>query len=234
LFIGPHTLPEIIYEDSDLMVINKPPGLHSVNQVSSPESSLAAWLIKTNSSQAYVGKENEDGGLVQRLDNETSGLMIAARSQQNWEKLREMLLNGKIEKYYYCLVEGIFEEESVTIDNFIGSPYRSASKVRVYKLHPEKPHRTLPATTVFDLMQTNKELNFSLLKASAATARRHQVRAHAAFLNHPLVGDTLYGSMTLLPSDYPVSFFLQASSLKFMHPRTSKQMEFKLDAPKLN
>ena len=96
---------------------------------------------------------------------------------------------------------------------------------------PGKPHRALAAETTFELIKTSKLKNLSLVRAIAPTARRHQIRAHAASMEHALVGDTLYRSSASLGDSYPVSFYLQACSLSFLHPVSGKRLEFELEVP---
>lgn len=222
-------VPEIIYQDKNLLVLNKPAGLHSVRQKGSENFSVAQWLIQKDSSLEQIGNSG-DAGLVQRLDFDTSGLLIAAKDNSIWEALHKLIMQGGLKKYYFCLVEGIPEEKNIEIKSFIGSPYRRASKVKVYKKNPGKPHRALAAKTNFSLLSFNKKSKFSLFKAEASTARRHQIRAHAAAIGHPLVGDSLYGAKQIL-DQYDAGFYLQASFISFLHPLTGKKLEFMLQIP---
>ena len=233
--------PTVVFEDQDIMVVNKPAGLHSVKLSSSDNPSVAKWLAEIRPSMAEIGNNAADAGLVQRLDFETSGLMLAAKSTKIWERLHHSILAGEIQKSYFCAVEGIIEERKISVDSFIGSPYRRSKKMRVYPKDScsKPPKRALDAKTVFelekkidfaDITSSPANLGSCLLKVSAATARRHQIRAHAAFIKHPLIGDKLYGA-TLNLSDYPVAFFLQASSLKFRHPISAEFLSFKIDIP---
>lgn len=238
--------PLVVFEDQDLMVINKPAGLHSVRLTDSDNPSVAKWLTETRPEMAAIGNSPADAGLVQRLDFETSGLMLAAKSSAIWQRLHKSILAGEIHKSYFCAVEGILEQQKISIESLIGSPYRRAKKMRVYPKDSLKksPKRFLDAKTVFELEQiTNSgiaadsqivsgscNLSACLLKVTAASARRHQIRAHAAFIKHPLIGDKLYGASLSL-SDYPVAFFLQASSLEFRHPVSNQFLSFKIDLP---
>jgi 23S rRNA pseudouridine1911/1915/1917 synthase len=224
-------LPEIIYEDAELFIINKPPGLHSVAQANSKAYSLAEWLAERNPKISKVGKQPGDCGLVQRLDFETSGLMLAAKNNKIWECLHALIMQGQVEKYYSCLVEGILDQTRIKLDSFIGSPYRRGKKVRVYEKKPGKPHRALAAQTEFELIKANKLKNLSLLKVFALTARRHQIRAHAASIGHALIGDSLYGSSIKIEGLYPVAFFLQASRMSLNHPKTQSKLEFSCEIP---
>ena len=221
--------PKIIHEDKHLLVLNKPSGIHSVRQKKSPHFSVAQWLIERNLEIEGVGKPG-DAGLVQRLDFDTSGLLIAAKSNSIWEAIHAAIMKGEVLKYYYCLIEGLLEEKNIFVDSFIGSPYRRGTKVKVYKTNPGKPHRALAAKTKFSFISSNQKSKISLLKVEASTARRHQIRAHAAAIGHPLIGDSLYGSSSDLDG-YAGGFYLQASFLSFKHPASGERLELELQIP---
>lgn len=225
----------IIYEDSWLIVINKPSGLHSVDQKKSTENTLASLLKKHYKDISKASPRPEDGGLVQRLDKETSGLILAARNSQVWQNLFKMLSEGKIKKSYLALVEGKAQKVKI-VEAAIGSPYRSAQKVRVYKNSTFKEKRILPAKSKFILQNYYKSQNVSLIEAFAPTARRHQIRAHCAFEKMPLVGDSLYGSKRKLSEIFPDNdslpkFFLHAWRISFIHPESNKEMSFEAKIP---
>lgn len=201
----------IVYEDNQFLVLDKPGGIHSVRQENNSDYSLALWLIERDPEAGRVAIRPGDAGLVQRLDFETSGLILAAKDKESWQNLREQLMQGKIEKRYHCLLEGKLPEQEVSVSNFIGSPYRSGSKVRVYEKMPGKPHRALAASTKFSTKGVAPKSSNTLVEVTVATARRHQIRAHAAYLGHPLVGDKLYGSKSSMGVEFSSAFYLQAS-----------------------
>ena len=223
----------IIYQDQHLLIINKPSCIHSVKNSLKANVSLADALIKWDPSQEECSPNASDAGLVQRLDYETSGLIIAARKLDIWEKLHKQILAGEIKKTYIALVHGQVPK-SIEISNYIGTPYRRAKKMCVYQ-KPTKKDRALEAASKFQRLWFSKDRECSLVKVTAPTARRHQVRAHASYIGHALIGDKLYGSIQNLGSflarpdneDYP-SFYLQANYLSFVHPITRKKLTFNL------
>lgn len=224
-----HLEPKIVYQDDDIFVLDKRPNCHSVINEKNANNSLAFWLKTYFPAQEKIGKSENDCGLIQRLDYETRGLLIAARNQKCWDKLFTDLQQGKIEKYYYCLMKGKLEQKKMEIKGFIGSPYRSATKMKFYKDKPAESERALPSETVFELKKYYPEKDFSLAKAFANTARRHQIRVHAKVLNHPLVGDKLYDPQLDDGYKTPLTFFLQASYLSFKHPVSGQPLSFTKD-----
>lgn len=214
-------LPFVLYEDSHCFVLDKPSEMHSVAARAGVARSLAARLIEAEPGLAWVSEKEGDAGLVQRLDYETSGVILGAKDRAAWQYFRNLLQTGKIQKSYLILTEGKFPSE-LAMNNFIGGQYRRSKKVQVYT---RKRERTLAAFTNFVSVEYWNSSDISLVRAFAPTARRHQVRAHAASAGHPLVGDTLYGSrrqlQEVLSSNRPDTlpqFFLQAESIQFTPP----------------
>ena len=227
---------QIVFEDEHLLVINKPSGWHSSIVGDSRENTIAGLLLEKYPGIAEASLKPEDAGLVNRLDFPTSGALLAAKNRKVWEKLREQLLAGEIEKSYLALVEGLFPETPVTAQSFLGNPNRNAKKIRVYHKDPGPKARALPARTEFRLIRQLLDQQASLIRATAHVARRHQIRAHAADLGYPLVGDALYGSNRLFSSICPKAnpapeFFLHAGTLKLQHPATGKLLELEIPQP---
>lgn len=218
---------DIIFEDDYFLVINKPSGVHSVMQSESVLNSIAASLLMRDVQLAEVSSKADDAGLVNRLDFETSGILLAAKTREAWIKLRAILLSEAVEKNYLALVEGKPDEHQI-VEAFIGSSYRRASKVRVFGKKPRKKERALPARTEIDLITHYPELDCSLVRASAHLARRHQIRAHAKYSGHSLVGDEAYGSSRVLSKvlgfEAP-KFFLHAERVRFKHPFTDARVD---------
>lgn len=229
--------PVIVYQDADLIAVNKPAGMHSVDVSGGSEKTLAAWLRSKFPKIETASEKPGDGGLIQRLDSSTSGLILAAKNRPTWEKLRAQLLAGEIEKSYLALVEGLFPKKPTTTESFLGNPNRNAKKIRVYHENPGPKARALPARTEFILVLDHQGPKVSLVRASAHVARRHQIRAHAADLGYPLVGDTLYGSSRPLSSLLPGAdgilpeFILHAELVIVTHPKTGEIIELQAPMP---
>ena len=223
----------VIYEDEHILVINKPALIHSVSQAKSDSPSVASWLRGTYPGIEMASLDKDDGGLVQRLDFETSGIIIAARTRKSWEALRLQMEEGKIEKSYSVLLEGL-TEKAFEVRSWIGSRYRGSKKVTVYTTQEK---RSLPAVTQFKLVRHLPDKNCSLVIASAGAARRHQVRAHASHAGHPLVGDKLYGGAGELADRLERSdleappFYLHAKSVQLKHPIDGKTLCFEAPIP---
>ncbi len=212
---------EILFEDDFIIAINKPPCTHSVMQGSSRENSIAYSLFKRNPGACAVSFKEDDAGLVHRLDFETSGVLIAAKTRDVWIALREQFSGDKIKKTYLALVEGEFPETAV-VSSRIGSRHRRGKKVRVYPESSDAP-RTQPAQTSFEQVKFIPDHSCSVVRAFLTSGRRHQIRAHASETGHPLFGDSLYGSTRSVSDtvystrDVP-SFLLHASSIVFPYP----------------
>jgi 23S rRNA pseudouridine1911/1915/1917 synthase len=200
---------DVIAKRDGWLVVNKPPNLHSTDR-SEGGPSIAALIARDYPECRDASPHQEDCGLVNRLDYGTSGLLIAARSRKDWELLHSLFTGGRVEKEYLVLLEGRFEGP-ILVENYLGTPHRGAKKVKVYTAKPPRRARALPAATAFRSLRYDPESNATAAGARTYTGRRHQVRAHAAFLGHPLLGDHLYGATT--PCPLPRPFFLHAAKL---------------------
>lgn len=214
-----------IYEDDFLFIVEKPCNTHSVGvkNTKSEVPSIGEILAEKYNN---IGENPLEGGLINRLDYETSGLMIGAKDSKTHKALREMIQRGAIYKKYLALVEAELDTDE-TVQGWIGSRHRGSKKVTLWTKKP-KQERALPATTYIKPMRkiySTSNTIATLVEVEAHTARRHQVRVSCAAINVPLVGDSLYGSKTEL-SDWQISlddknqrkFLLHASYVKFLHP----------------
>lgn len=214
-----------LYDDSDIFAVYKPPGVHSVRLPEGGGASVADALARHDPTLVNASHHPGDCGLIQRLDRETSGVLLGAKNREAWDRLFADLLSGAIKKTYVALTQGELRER-ITFSSYIGTPHRGAKKVKVYEKEPAKSARALAGTTVFSPLTRPCPAGMSLVIAQASPARRHQVRAHAAFLNYPLVGDTLYGATSSLAgiTRSAREFFLHASEARFIHPRSGAEV----------
>jgi 23S rRNA-/tRNA-specific pseudouridylate synthase len=216
---------KFLFDDGDIFAVYKPAGAHSVQLRKGGGWSIADELLRENPSLGKASDKPGDAGLVNRLDEETSGILLGATSRSVWEKLYRQALNGEVHKKYAALAEGRSTKE-FAITSFIGSPHRGASKMKVYEKRPPSWARALEGTTKYSPHLYIPLHAVTILLASASPARRHQVRAHAAHLGVPLVGDSLYGSTRPLPPIIKSSriFFLHAYKVSFTHPIFGKEI----------
>ena len=214
--IGKKILPlDVVFEDAHLIIINKPREMHCVTLTQEDEPTLADGLVALSKCFLCASTDGREAGLVQRLDYFTSGLIMAAKNLDIWKALHEMFLCGEIKKYYIALVEGSLKDEKLVIETQLVDAGHSVN-VKIGKIGD------LKRTEVSILKETGQ--GASLVKIRADRAHRHQIRAHLAYMGHPLVGDDLYGSTStlkqinnLLPER---GFLLHASELNFKHPIT--------------
>jgi len=225
----------ILFEDDSLLIIDKPSGIHSANLPDLTGPSIANLIAQSYPECLHASEKKEDAGLVNRLDFETSGLMIAAKTREVWQFLRSALLKEEVQKLYFALVDGKAPEK-VYDEVYIGSPYRRAKKVKVYKDEPPKNRRALPAASEFQLIEYEERSNVSLVLVKVDSGKRHQIRAHARHLGFPLTGDSLYMSKRRLADLFPEesevpAFFLHATEISLLHPVTKRKMIFAAKIP---
>lgn len=232
---------EILYEDSSLLALNKPPCCHSAAlPAGKGGESIASVLLAAWPSLAAASEKPEDCGLIHRLDFETSGVLLAARTREAWKALRASSKAGRIAKRYTFLAEGLWKQEG-KVEAFISSRYARSKKVQVSSSQPRSSARALPARTNFKATHQWPLLNISLVEAGLFEGRRHQVRALAAFLGSPLVGDALYGASTSLrPLMIPLKdgdnylvpdFLLHAQGIDFPHPLSGRSLRISAPLP---
>jgi 23S rRNA pseudouridine1911/1915/1917 synthase len=233
----PENIPlDIVYEDADLAVINKPAGMmvHAGAGASDSErnrGTLVNALLFHFKMLSGVGGEMRPG-IVHRLDKETSGLMVVAKNDLAHRKLATEFSRRRVKKTYIALVHGWLKNDRGTVSTPISrdlirrtrmTTRRSGGREAV--THYEVRHRT---DSPFG--------KFTLLKLKIETGRTHQIRVHMASLGHPVVGDTRYGAPAsmIAKSGNPLSLprnFLHAAELQFHHPRTDEPLSFSRPLP---
>lgn len=209
---------DIIYEDSDIIVVNKPKGMvvHPAN--GNPDGTLVNAVMNIcKDSLSGIGGEIRPG-IVHRLDKDTSGLLIVAKNDKAHINLSDQIKNREITKKYIALVRGVIKENYATIDMPIARSDKDRKKMAVKKDGKN-------AVTHFTVIKRYK--GYTLLDIKIDTGRTHQIRVHLSEIGYPIVGDFVYSN-----GKNPfgvVGQMLHAKSLEFKHPITGKQM--KLEAP---
>ncbi len=219
-------LPKVLYEDKDVLVINKPAGLlvHGIKAHPGGRT-LVAWLIKRYPSIKKVGDDPElRPGIVHRLDKETSGVMIVAKTQAAFEFLKKQFQSRNIRKVYLAIVWGTFEMHSGIIEKPIG--IKPGTLKRTIKIDLDTK-LVKEAKTIYRVM---REIGpYSVVEAEPLTGRTHQIRVHLAAIKHPVVGDRLY-SQRELPKGVS-RLMLHAQSLELTLPN-GKTARFTAEPPR--
>lgn len=219
LEIQPENIPlDIIYEDDDLLVVNKPAGMVTHPAPGNYSGTLVNALVHYSKSLSMVGTPLRPG-IVHRLDKDTSGTMVVAKNDKAHVKLAEQFKLHSIKRKYLAVVEGIVQFDEGVVDLPIGRHPLAREKMSVSFLDDSREAKTT--------YKTLKRYNyFSLIELSPHTGRTHQLRVHMAYLGHPIVGDKKYGKGKISSR-----LALHAQLIGFNHPRTGKYMEFSSDLP---
>ena len=195
---------KVIFENADLAVIDKPPGLVVHPGAGNPQDTLANILIAKYPDIIRVGEPHRPG-IVHRLDEDTSGLMVIAKTPAAYEYLKKVFQDRTVEKEYLALVHGAMAQKHGVIDAPLEKvPLKQKMAVGTGK----------DALTEYFLLANDPSLQFSLIKVKLHTGRTHQIRAHLAHIGYPLVGDAVYGRK----DDLLDRQFLHAYRLKFRLP----------------
>lgn len=209
---------EIIYEDKDIVVVNKPKGMvvHPAN--GNPDGTLVnAIMAKCGETLSGIGGEIRPG-IVHRLDKDTSGLLIIAKNDVAHVKLSEQLKNHEIKKTYIALVRGVVKENEATINMPIGRSTSDRKKMAVTKNGKN-------AVTHIKVLKRYEK--YTLLQINIETGRTHQIRVHLSHIGYPIIGDYIYSNGK---NEFGVvGQCLHAQKLEFKHPITNKEM--KIEAP---
>ena len=216
---------KIIYEDDNILVIDKPAGLLVHPTLKEYQHTLVNALISRYPDIISVGESPMRPGIVHRLDKETSGLLIIAKNQNTFYFIKEQFLNRTVEKKYLALVEGIPKNKEGIIEYAIrpSKNYRLkkiAVKPFLAKVSDGKKEEPIKkseraAKTYYKVIRTFND-KFALLDVEPKTGRTHQIRVHLASIGHPIIGDSLYGAKTKLSKN---RHFLHAYYLKFILPK---------------
>ena len=221
LSIEPENIPlNIVYEDSDVIVVNKPQGL-CVHPAPGKESgTLVNGLVYPCGDELSAINGVIRPGIVHRIDKDTSGLLIVAKNNEAHLKLSEQLKERKAMRKYVALVNGNIKEDSGTINKPIGRNPSDRKKMAVVFDGRE-------AVTHFNVLERFGQ--YTLVECILETGRTHQIRVHMASIGHSIVGDPLYG---IKKEKFNLNGqLLHAKTIGFVHPRTGEMMEFTSDIP---
>ncbi len=213
---------EVIYEDNDIIVVNKPKGLvvHPAN--GNPDGTLVnALMAICKDSLSGIGGEIRPG-IVHRIDKDTSGILVVAKNDKAHINLSEQIKNHEIEKTYIALVRGIVKENEATINMPISRSTKDRKKMAV-----SREGKT--AITHFKVLKRFFNSNCTLLEVKIETGRTHQIRVHLAQIKYPIIGDEVYSNGK---NEWNIKGqCLHAKSLKFKHPITGKEMFLEAKLP---
>ena len=204
---------EIVYEDDDIAVVNKPQGMVTHPASGSPSGTLVNALLHKITNLSGINGEIRPG-IVHRLDKDTSGLLVIAKNDEAHLSLSKQISSKKARRYYYALVEGKIGTDEGVIDTYIARSKKDRKKMAV----AEAGRR---AVTLFKVLAVLK--NKTLVECELKTGRTHQIRVHMRSIGHPVVGDPLYGTPSPLA---PNGQLLHAHKLVLFHPRTGEEMFF--------
>ncbi|AUD63058.1 RNA pseudouridine synthase [Tenericutes bacterium MO-XQ] len=209
---------DIVYEDDDLLVINKPVGLVVHPASSYHEPTLVHGLMHQVDHLSSINGVIRPG-IVHRIDKDTSGLLVVAKHDEAHQLLSEQLKHHEIKRTYIALVYHDFKENEGTID----APIARHPKNRLKMAIVEDGKRSV---THFKVLKRFGD--YTLISCELETGRTHQIRVHMAYINHPIVGDPLYGPKQVIGDQ---GQFLHATKLSFIHPIKKEHMTFTADMP---
>jgi len=208
---------KIVYQDDDLVVIDKPAGVAAHPSVGWDGPTVLGVLLARGIPVTTSGA-HERQGIVQRLDVGTSGLMMVAKTELAYSRLKQMFRDRKVHKVYHAIIQGHPDPFEGTIDAPIGRHPKAEFKFAVM-------NEGKPSITHYKLVEAFPAA--SLVEIVLETGRTHQIRVHFSAFKHPLVGDTMYGADPKLAAKLGITRqWLHAMKLSFVHPTTDEPVEF--------
>ncbi|MBR2383635.1 MAG: RluA family pseudouridine synthase [Anaerotignum sp.] len=220
--ILPEDIPlDILYEDADVIVVNKPQGMVVHPAPGHTSGTLVNALIFHCGDDLSGINGEKRPGIVHRIDKDTSGVLMIAKNDMAHQSLAAQLAEHSITRKYNAVVYNGFNEDEGTVNEPIGRNPQDRKKMAVTQKHSRH------AVTHYRVIERMEK--FTLIEAQLETGRTHQIRVHMTYIGHPLLGDPVYG-----PKKQPVSLegqALHARVLGFIHPRTGEYMEFEAPLP---
>jgi len=216
---------KIVYEDSDILILDKPSGLltHPKNKNDQSES-VISWLLKNRPSIKDVGDDKIRPGIVHRLDKETSGLLLITKNQKSFEYLKGLFQKREIKKTYIALVHGQLKNKRGVIE----MPLGKLGTKQTTRIHGKKELKEKSAITEYGVLK--EYADYSLLEITPKTGRTHQIRVHLKSIGHPVVCDPLYAGKKLICPPELGRLFLHAQKLSFVSP-TGESLTVETDLP---
>lgn len=218
---APEDIPiDIIYEDEDIVVVDKPQGMVVHPGVNNYSGTLVNGLLYHIESLSTINKDIRPG-IVHRIDKDTSGILVVAKNNKAHRFLSSALKERRVERVYIALVHGIVEKDNGIINVVIGRNKTNRTKMAV------KDGSGRESISCYKVLHRYDQ--YSLLEVSLETGRTHQIRVHMEYLNHPIVGDPLYSSRK---NNFGVDKqMLHAYKLGFIHPSKNEYVEFTAELP---
>lgn len=210
---------DIVYEDDDVVIVNKPNGMVVHPAAGNKKGTLVNALMYHFKSLSHINGELRPG-IVHRIDAYTTGLLMVAKNDKAHEFLAKQLEEKTTTRKYIALVWGVIEHDTGTIDAPIGRDVNNRKKMSVTSINSKK------AITHFKVLKRYKEV--TLIELKLDTGRTHQIRVHMNYIGHPVVNDPVYGRRKLINDEGQC---LHAKTLGFIHPKTNKYMEFDSRVP---
>jgi 23S rRNA pseudouridine1911/1915/1917 synthase len=210
---------DIIYEDHDLLVLNKPKGLVVHPGAGNPNHTLVNGLMYHCQDLSGINGVARPG-IVHRIDKDTSGCLVIAKNDLAHHELSDQLQKRTLKRTYWALIHGVLEHNSGRIEAPIGRDKSDRQKMTVTAINSK------PAITHFKVLERFKDM--TLVECQLETGRTHQIRVHFQYIEHPLVGDLKYGLRQTLDTDGQC---LHALAIDFIHPKTQEHMHFEAPLP---
>jgi len=218
--IEPENIPlDIVYEDDDVIVVNKPNGMVVHPAIGNNHGTLVNALLYHSKSLSDINGEFRPG-IVHRIDADTTGLLMVAKNNKAHEILAEELSKKETTRKYIALVWGVIKEDTATIDAPIGRDSSDRKKMAVTSINSKD------AVTHLRVLKRFKDA--TLIELQLETGRTHQIRVHMNYIEHPVVNDPVYGRRKLIDE---TGQCLHAKTIGFIHPKTNKYMEFTSELP---
>ena len=218
--LKPENIPlDIVYEDEDVLVVNKPNGMVVHPAVGNRNGTLVNALLYHSNELSKINGEFRPG-IVHRIDAYTTGLLMVAKNDKAHEILAKELSEKKTTRKYIALVWGVINEDTATIDAPIGRDLTDRKKYTVTSINSKE--------AVTHLRVLKRFTEATLIELQLETGRTHQIRVHMNYIGHPIVNDPVYGKRKIIDE---TGQCLHAFQLGFIHPKTGKYMSFEVDLP---